>query len=419
MDDVLPAELRNTYEALGDSWYRASQFDSAAIAFQQARRMNVDDDPLADARLLLKRCQLEEKLGQYSKALRWGSRARTAIAGASGAAALRQAAQINAYYSTVLQLAGKSDDAIRWAERTVIEAKAAGDVDALGTAYIVLGLARGARGEPGAEQHWRDALEAFQRAGNLVRQPALLINIGLACQWDGRWDEALEYYERGRDENIKIGNNVNAAIARLNIAEILIDRGEWSNAETLLKETLPFWKAAKYQYFLAGCFVMLGRLWLGSGKIDEAAATLQDAKAKFLQVGAAGEVAVVDARIAECCVHQGKADQALEMVQPMLDRAPSSKPIAKLVPQLQRIRALAFMSVGKLREARAAAEAGLSVARARNEAFETALTLRVLVEIDRASGVPPSDVLSQESEALLAKFKVSEPPRLPTIRQTA
>ena len=47
---------------------------------------------------------------------------------------------------------------------------------------------------------------------------------------------------------LKIGNTVGAALARVNIAEILIDRGEWAEAEALLLETLPFWKASQYHY---------------------------------------------------------------------------------------------------------------------------------------------------------------------------
>ncbi len=41
------------------------------------------------------------------------------------------------------------------------------------------------------------SLEAFQRAGNLAGQAAALANLGVVCQWEGRWDEALSYLRAG------------------------------------------------------------------------------------------------------------------------------------------------------------------------------------------------------------------------------
>jgi hypothetical protein len=46
-------------------------------------------------------------------------------------------------------------------------------------------------------------------------------------------EEALSYYERARQESLKVGGTVNAALARLNMAEILTDRGEWAEAEAV------------------------------------------------------------------------------------------------------------------------------------------------------------------------------------------
>ena len=79
----------------------------------------------------------------------------------------------------------------------------------------------------------------------------LLSNLGVIYQWEGRWDEALSYYERGRAESVKLGNTFDATIARMNVAEILSDRGELAEAQELLLDTLPVWRASRYRY-LAG-----------------------------------------------------------------------------------------------------------------------------------------------------------------------
>ena len=110
----------------------------------------------------------------------------------------------------MLQAEGRTNDALRWAERAVAEAEAADDPDALGRAYFVMGWAYGELGKEGAVPLMQRSLEAYQRAGNLVGQAAALTNLGVVCQWEGRWDEALSYYEQAREADAKIGNTVGA-----------------------------------------------------------------------------------------------------------------------------------------------------------------------------------------------------------------
>ena len=65
------------------------------------------------------------------------------------------------------------------------------------------------------------------------------------------------------------------AIARLNVAEILTDRGEHTEAESTLQKTLPVWKSSEYRYFQGACHWMLGRVSLRGNRIDEALARLE------------------------------------------------------------------------------------------------------------------------------------------------
>ena len=74
------------------------------------------------------------------------------------------------------------------------------------------------------------------------------------------------------------------------MAEILIERGEWAEAETLLLETLRFWRASEYRYFLGAGLSLAGRVSLRLGRLDEALSRLDEAKANFLHVGAGEEM---------------------------------------------------------------------------------------------------------------------------------
>jgi tetratricopeptide (TPR) repeat protein len=120
-----------------------------------------------------------------------------------------------------------------------------------------MGWACNELGEGSASALWQRSLEAYRRSGNLARQAGLLSNLGVACQWEGRWDDALSYYEQGRAESMKIGDLVDAELARINVAEVLADRGELDEAEKLLLESLPRWRALDYRYFLAACLSVL------------------------------------------------------------------------------------------------------------------------------------------------------------------
>ena len=222
---------------------------------------------------------------------------------------------------------------------------------------------------------------------------------------EGRWDEALSYYERGRDESVKIGNALNVAIARINIAEILIDRGELAEAEELLLETLPLWKASQYRFFLGACLSLLGRLSLRAGRLDEALKRLEESKANFVHVGK-GEVPPIDARIAECRVFKGDTDAGLALVDGLLGRAGSSNGGTKLAPLLKRVRAHALLQRGDLSGARQALETSLAAGRARKDLFETALTLLSLIELYRLEGAEPPSELVTESTALLDRLKI-------------
>jgi tetratricopeptide (TPR) repeat protein len=410
--DIANEERAIAHQALGDAWYKAGEFRKASDAYVSARPL-VAGDALMDAGLMLKLSYLEEKLGKYVEALRWTEDARGLLQASADAAAARQMAQVTAWQATVLQAAGRMTEALEWAERAVAEAEAADHADALGRAYFVMGWAYGELGKEGARQLFERSLEAYRRSGNLDRQAVVLSDIGVECQRDGLWDEALTHYEQARAAALKLGNTVFAAIARTNIAEILIDRGEWAEAEALLRETLPFWRASEYRYFLGASLSLAGRVSLRLDRFDEALSRLDEAKANFLHVGAGEEIPPIDARIAECRLAMGSPDVALELVRGMVGRASESNGVARVSPLLERIQAHALLQQGDLWAARDALDASLEAARERRNFFEAALTKLSLIELDRLEGVEPPIEMVTESRSLLATLKVRAVPPVP------
>jgi class 3 adenylate cyclase/tetratricopeptide (TPR) repeat protein len=412
LEDMEGAEIAAVQRAMGDAWYRAGEFRKAADAFTAARKLLVGD-PLNDAELLLKLSHVEQKLGQCDQALRWTEQARAVLQALGSPEAARQIARADGWYAIVLGTEGRMNDALEWAERTVAEAEAADDPEALADGYFVMGWAYGELGKDGGVTFMQRSLEAYRRAGNLARQADVLTTLGVVCQWAGRWDEGLSYYERGREESLKIGDTVGAALAHVNIAEILTDRGEWAEAEALLLGTLPLWKASRYRYYMGLCLWYLGRTTLRLGRADAALAQLEESRSNFVEVGAEEQVPLVDARIAECHVELGNAGAALEMARGMLSRAAESNGVAKVASLLERIQAHALLLKDDLWGARDALEAGLAAARDRKDMFEVALTTLSLIELDRREGVEPPIDMVEESRSVLASLKVRAVPPIP------
>ena len=412
LDDVPHRELASVHEALADCWYRVGEFPKAVDGYSAARRL-AEEDPLLESELLLKRSKLEEKLGHYPQALRWAARAGKAVEGMEGAEPARQVARASAWYANVLQAEGKSTDAMRWADRAIREAESADDPEALGAACFVMGWAYGVLGKEGAEPFLQRALDAYRRSGNLLRQAALLSNLGVICQWEGRWDEALSYYERGRAESVKLGNMFDAALARMNVAEILSDRGELDRAQELLLDTLPVWRASRYRYLLGGCLWLLGRVSLRALRLDEARARLEEARALFVAVKREEETLDVDARLAECLVFAGDPGAGLAAATEALARARASKAGGKAVSVLERVRGHALLAKGDCAGAREALEASLAAARARKDLQETALALHSLCAAYRCAGEAPPMELAGEGDGLVARLKIGVLPPVP------
>jgi tetratricopeptide (TPR) repeat protein len=412
LTDLAELDLSIIQQSLGDSWYRAGQFPKASDAYLAARGSN-KIDPLRDAALLLNLSHVEAKVGNFEQALRRCDEARTVLGGLDGAEPGRQAARAGGWYAMVLTMMGKMNDAIDWGERTVTEAEAASDQEALADAYFAMGIAYGELGKEEGLTFMKRSLEAYQRAGNVEREAQTLSTLGSVCHWAGRWDEALTYWDRGREEALKIGDTVGAAHARINMAEILTDRGEWAEAEVLLVETLPLWKASQYRFYLGHCLWYLGRVLLRLGRVDDALRHLEEAKSNLLAVGAEEAVPAIDAWIADCHIGKGNEDAALELARSLLDRASESNGVAKIVPLLERVQAHALLLQGDLWGARDALERSLAAARDREELFEVALTSLSLIEIDRLEGVEPAIEIVNESRSLLANLKVRAVPPVP------
>ena len=244
--DVTAPELAGVWEALGDVTERSGVYDRAMQAYRTARRLQ-GTDAVAAAGLLLKEAWIADRDGRYPHAIRAVRKALKQLGDTEGTEAERARARLHAWYATVRQAQGRSREAVSECLAAIDSAMAVGDPATEAQARFTLDWAYVSLGQSEQAVHSERALELYTELGDLTGQAVVLNNLGGFAYFDGRWDEAVELYERARVLRDRTGNAVDAAIGMYNIGEVLIDQGHLDKAHEYLAEADRVWRASDYR----------------------------------------------------------------------------------------------------------------------------------------------------------------------------
>jgi class 3 adenylate cyclase/tetratricopeptide (TPR) repeat protein len=410
LPDLPKHEMAAAYEALGNALYRANEYRRASMAFAAVAKWAADDRIML-ARVLLQRAWIEENLGRYPQALRWVTRGLKVIDGVDGAEAGGHRSRLLQFYATVLLAEGRPGPAARWARRAVEEARAAGDRAALARACDSVDWSNLSLGRPSGEQ-WRVALEIYEELGDVGGQSGILLNLGAGLFYEGRWDEALDCYQRAREGRIAVGDPVMAALAADNIAEIFCERGRYDEAGALLRDSMRLWKASGNRFMLGSCLEFLSRVTSRTGQVDHALELLAEAHEAFTAVGAREDALRADARVAECLLLQRDAQEALDRASAAVERGSAAGEGGLIMPLLLRTEGYALAQLGELEQAREAFDKSLNEARGRNDDYEAALSLIALGRIGEITDDPSASILLKEGGAILERLGVIAVPAM-------
>jgi class 3 adenylate cyclase/tetratricopeptide (TPR) repeat protein len=391
-----PTELAALSESLGDVQERIGRYGEANTAYRAARRATASD-PIAQARLLLKQAWIPERAGRYADALRWVRRGQRALEGVEGVEAMRQRAQLSAWYAAVRGWQGRYAEAERWCRQAIEEAEAAGELDALAHAYFILDWISAQLGRFSDTANSERALEIYRRLGNLGRQATIWNNLGAFAYWAGRWDEARSLYEQARDARMRLGDVVDAAMGTNNIGEILLDQGHLEEAEGDFREALRVWRAAGFSQGVAYALANLGRVAARSGRFDEALERFEEARALFASIGAEPELIDLDVRVAEAHLLAERFVEAIDHVEHALVRARTPGGVGASEPALRRIEGLALLATGDVEAAVDRLHLSVDLARRRGSEHDRALALLALADAYASAG---SDPVPARDEAL-------------------
>jgi tetratricopeptide (TPR) repeat protein len=351
----------------------SADYGEAHDAYRHARKL-VRGDANAVAGLCLKEGLVREAEGHYSDALRWFARGLRTLEVLDEAAQVENRLRLSLGYAGIRLRQGALGDCVKWCGRAVEEARGAAALEQLAHAYYLLHLAYTSLGSPERTRVRDLALPIYEELGDLLGQANALNNLGIDAYYEGRWDDALDDYERSRRARERIGDVVGAATIANNIAEILSDQGLYEEAQTLLEQVDETCTAAGSLLMTAVVDGNLGRLAARKGLHEDARRKLTSALAAFREIEAAGFVLEMQARLAESAVLAGRHEEALRDADVAESMSGVAAPPA-LQAMLHRVRGYAHLQAGRREDASRSFAHSLDAARSGDALYEVALSL--------------------------------------------
>jgi class 3 adenylate cyclase/tetratricopeptide (TPR) repeat protein len=412
----LPAETRESlaavWESLGDVCELAARYEEAERAYQESRRL-LPSDSINQLHLLRKEGVLRERQAQYADALRWYARGLRAVERVpTNDDRIRHQVQFSLAYAGVRYRQGRFRECVRWAEEARRHAAAIDDRSGLAHAYYLLHLAHTSLGSPERVQYRGLALSITEELGDLVKLSNFLNNLGMDAYYEGRWDEALRFYERGGEARERAGDVVGAATSLNNIAEIKSDQGHLDAAEALFKRAQAITLAARYRLLPVVTTGNLGRAAARAGRFEEGEELLALALKGFEELGAKSFILETRARQAELAVLRGDPETALRLSGETLALAAREGDTPSLHALLERVRGWAWIQQEEYGAAAGALERSERSARAEDARFEVALTLQARAYLARIRS-DGEDAIERESQGMLSALGVVSTPAVP------
>ena len=411
------AEVSRLAEALGDIRYRLGEFAAAGQCFAEARRLN-SGDPVAVARLCLKLALVAERTGGFPQALRWITIGRRGLQGLADPDARREDARLILRTAVVRYMQGRFAAAIKSGQLARAEAERSGAKDVLAGAFQLLDAADVALGNFGSEPWAQRSLAIWKELGDLGRQGRVLNELGVRAYFEGRWDDALNYYRQAGEAYERVGDQWNAALTACNTGEILSNQGRYAEAEDMARPAERILRASGALSETAFAAAVLGRTAARRGRPEEAFGLLEAARAGYLKAQRPNEVVATEISIAETLVYAGKPAEALARADDIAAGSHLREGDAS-ASALGRVRGYALALLGDAVRAQETAEASLRAARRRADRYDEALAADALIWLAGIRGQPTEPGLVARCHELFGRLGVVATPDVPAQPETA
>jgi tetratricopeptide (TPR) repeat protein len=391
------------WERLGDVRERAGLYEDSVEGFGKAIRLS-GNDVHQRAYLLFRRARARLWIGDYQMALRDTSKGLKAVGTVKDAEAGRARAMLSGFRAAIRQFQARPQEALDSALTAVKEAQNVSDDETLARGYLVLDWAYRVLGQPDRAVHLPKALEIYERMDYLPGVAETTMNLGAAAYMDGRWDDAVAWYTRSHDASLESGNQVRAAVAGANMAELLIDQGHLDEADLRLGQAIRVLRASNNAGDSIFAELQAGRLMVERGRCDAAATILERIKSEAASIGEAFSVLEASLELARSRLLAGDAPDGLAILNDARDAAGGVP--SHFAARFAYVEALIRIELGEFDEASRILESAIVEADRQGLLFEVALLRTTRADLARRAGVQPDPTDISEAGEIFAQLGV-------------
>lgn len=364
----------------------AGLYPASLDAFTKASEL-LRGDPIAEARLSVKRANVKSRTGSYRAALRETARGLRLIAALDGRDAASARAALYGRRGVVLQDLQRPKDALAASLQAAEEARAADDDESLARAYDTMDWAYRLLGRPELAVHAIEALEIFERLRILSSAAFITNNLGGHAFFEGRWDDAVAAYQRSREAFLRSGDDVAAAMTAANIAEVLISQVRLDEADQLLEDSTRVLRASDFKKAMLFAQIQQARLSMSRADYEGAEGLLAVARAEALEMGEAYSAIEATIYLADVRLRQEDAAGALAILEELHSKADGVPPHLGAI--YGRARAKTLAALGEHEQAIRETDGALVAARDQGLLYEEALLLLTRGEVASRAGQEP------------------------------
>ncbi|MBO9534028.1 MAG: tetratricopeptide repeat protein [Solirubrobacteraceae bacterium] len=403
MHELTPAAICEVAQRLGDVCELAGLYEQAEQAYQESRRLVVDD-PARIAELCRRQGWLRERTGSYSQALAWYTRGLSALGNTGGMTSTRLRGRLTLAYGAARLRQGRLADSIDPLERAAQLAANTDDRASRAHAAYLLDWALTDLGRAEeAGEHRARALQIYEELGDWTGQANVLNNLGVDAFFEGDWEGAKAFYERSRKARERGGDVVRYGEALVNIGELLVDQGRLTEAEPRLRRALSLWRGAGFPVGIGVALMNLGRAAARVGDDERAEEFLTRARETLEAIGSEQTVDVA-VREGERIVLRGRGRAALPGLEAARTETVRRGSAPVLLAQIDRLRAAATAQEGDVQEAMALLDASLEAAH--GTPYEEALTVDLRARLAPLAGEPVDEQSWEDALGVLRRLGV-------------
>ncbi len=207
------------------------------------------------------------------------------------------------------------EEAVAFADRALALATSQADDALAAQAQARLGAARGLSGDPArARDHYRAALQHAERAGDVGRLPAFIMNLATSEHALGEVGPALEHYQESAALAERLGRRANLLAALVNLAGLWSWVGARVEAQTMLARAEPLADELGDAVYRAQSTLLRAEL---ARDVDLPAALelAREAHQRFVSAGATRLALEANLLTAELSLRAGAVERALGFVE--------------------------------------------------------------------------------------------------------